>query len=310
MKKTLLVVFSFFFAFVGVVNAGGSVVYPSTFNLEVGEDVYVSNYQNMRLELQSISVDTGECNSVGTPCPLGNPVSTSNPRKIVVIQASTEGGCGPGSDSRCLGGPAFSMMLNVKEGSVGYARSLAVKVVSVSENSATLSLSIKEASGETDGGSIVPLPPEPPKEVNVIPIGRITGNGGDDSDSITIEGAGKVEGGKGIIYPISPITICPMGKENCTVCANGSCKEKTVPYTEGTATTPGLRLMSLPANTEISSVDADKTSTSSPAYKVKAVRKARLFYLFPVKAEVNYTVDAKTGSSTAISKPWWNFLAW
>lgn len=312
MKKILIGVFSFLFAFVGVVNAGGSVVYPSTFKLEVGEDVYVSNYQNMRLELKSVTGNVGDCNSTGTPCPLGNPVSTTNPRKTVVVQASTEGGCGPGSDPRCLGAPAFSMVLNINEGSTAYARALGVKVVSISENSATLALSYKESGVDTGGETVMPIPTEIPKEVNIIPIGRIPGNGGGgavDGSSVIPGNSGTIEG-KSIVYPLDTITICPMGKEDCTVCSKGSCKEKTVPYTEGTSNAPGVRKMMLPENTEITSVDADKNSSSSPAYKVKAIRKARLFYLFPVNAEVSYTVDAKTGSSTVSSKPWWNFLAW
>lgn len=308
MKKTLLLsVFGFVFAFAGVASASGSVVYPSTFNLKVGESVNVSNYQNMKVELVSIKNFVGDCESSTTPCPLGNPVSTANPRKIVVVNVSTEGGCGPNADSRCLGAPAFSAVLELSEGQVRYAQSLGVKLISTTENSATFSVALREKDEEGDDSTTIhPLPPEQPK---VIPIGRDFGGKGDD-DSTTIEGAGRIEGGKGIVYPIGPITICPMGKEDCTVCSNGSCKEKTIPYTEGTATAPGIRKMMLPEDTEITSVDADKTSTSSPAYKVKAVRKAKLFYLFPVKAEVNYTVDAKTGSSTAVSKPWWNFLAW
>jgi hypothetical protein len=308
MKKTLLLsVFGFVFAFAGVASASGSVVYPSTFSLKVGESVNVSNYQNMKVELVAIKNYVGDCESGATPCPLGNPVSTLNAKKIAIVNVSTEGGCGPNADSRCLGAPAFNLTLNISEGAMGYAQALGLKVTSVTENSVTFSIALREKDEEGDDSTTIhPLPPEQPK---VIPIGRDFGGKGDD-DSTTIEGAGRIEGGKGIVYPIGPITICPMGKEDCTVCSNGSCKEKTIPYTEGTATAPGVRMMSLPANVEISSVDADKTSTSSPAYKVKAVRKARLFYLFPVKAEVNYTVDAKTGSSTAVSKPWWNFLAW
>lgn len=308
MKKTLLLsVFGFVFAFAGIASASGSVVYPSTFNLKVGESVNVSNYQNMKVELQGIKNYVSDCKSGTTPCPLSNPVSTANPRKIVILNVSTEGGCGSNADSRCLGAPGFSATLEIAEGEVRYAQALGFKVTNVTENSATVSILLREKTEDGDDSTTIhPLPPEQPK---VIPIGRDFGNRGGD-DSVTIEGSGKVESGGGIAYPVSSITICPMGKEDCTVCANGSCKEKTIPYTKGTATAPGVRMLSLPANTEISSVDADKTSTSSPAYKVKAVRRARLFYLFPVDAEINYTVDAKTGSSTSVSKPWWNFLAW
>ncbi|MBU4338534.1 hypothetical protein KKD57_03165 [Patescibacteria group bacterium] len=44
-------------------------------------------------------------------------------------------------------------------------------------------------------------------------------------------------------------------------------------------------------------------------YNVTGYRAARLFWLFPVKLELKFIVDAKTGNVESVSKPWWSFLA-
>ena len=45
-------------------------------------------------------------------------------------------------------------------------------------------------------------------------------------------------------------------------------------------------------------------------YEYQAEKKARLFFIFPVRTEVRATVDAETGELIQISKPkWWEFLA-
>ncbi len=304
MKKILFGILSFVFLGAGVVYAESNVNQPSTFNLKVGSSAYVSNYQNMKIVLNKTGMITPDtCKTESTaPCPMyaRQPVMSAN------ITVSTEGGCGANADSRCLGAPAFSSTFDVELNAEAKALALKIKAVEISNDGATFKVYT------SDDKVIQPMPPVETGEGKVIPIGRDfgnRGNGGDD-DSTVVTGSGSIGTSGSIIYPITSITICPIGKDDCQVCSGGSCKEKIVPYTEGTATAPGIRKMMVPDDAEIQSVGKDTESTSTPAYKVKAVRKARLFFLFPVNPEINYRVDAKTGSSTEISKPWWNFLAW
>jgi len=52
------------------------------------------------------------------------------------------------------------------------------------------------------------------------------------------------------------------------------------------------------------------TLNENGTYEYQAEKKARLFFIFPVRTEVRATVNAETGEVTQISKPkWWEFLA-
>jgi hypothetical protein len=294
MKKTLLVgFFGFVFAFAGLASAT-SVTYPSTFKLKVGEDVTVSNYQNMKIVLNSVKNDTGECEKGGTtPCPLGNPVNTANPRKAATFTVSTEGGCGPDADSRCLGAPAYSQTFSVTEGKTVSAQALKITVSDISESSASFSVSMAkvEDDGDDDSTTIKPLPP--------VVRGSV--------------GAGV----QGTITSFERIIVCPNGEtgENCSVCARGECRpdssNESVPRKLGEPISitnpPVLELKD--DESFVSAVKVDSTETPDVAYEVKANRKARLFFLIPVNAEVTYSVSA-SGVTSVSSKPWWNFLAW
>lgn len=44
-------------------------------------------------------------------------------------------------------------------------------------------------------------------------------------------------------------------------------------------------------------------------YRVQSKKKARLFYLFPVREQVKTQIDAETGEIIKIRNPWWGFLA-
>ncbi len=51
------------------------------------------------------------------------------------------------------------------------------------------------------------------------------------------------------------------------------------------------------------------TLTEEGYYQVQAQKKARLFFLFPVRERVNAEIDAGTGEIVKIRNPWWGFLA-
>jgi hypothetical protein len=44
-------------------------------------------------------------------------------------------------------------------------------------------------------------------------------------------------------------------------------------------------------------------------YKVQTKKKARLFYLFPVRERIRVEFDSETGKQIEIRNPWWGFLA-
>ena len=308
MKKSLVLAsfLGFMLSFAPLVGAT-TMPGQTQYTVKVGQTVYVKNYLNMGITLEKIT-NTGEV------LPQTDSTKPVQLKKTATIHVFSEGGCGTGGNggvptpgpmqmgvaqevkdtTRCLGMPSFDNDYTFSEGQTVNALALKIKLVSISEDSVVIDTNF---SGNDDGST---------DDVKEIPIGRDFGDRGVTGGTINA-GLGS---GSGVIYPTTSITICPMGKEDCQVCANGSCKEKTVPYTEGTATAPGVRSMAISADAEIQSVDADKSSSTTPSYKVRAIRKARLFFLFPVQAELSYSVDAKTGSTTEVSKPWWNFLAW
>ncbi|KND49126.1 MAG: hypothetical protein AB198_02550 [Parcubacteria bacterium C7867-003] len=302
MKKTLLMgVFALLLS-TGAVFADSSVNYPSTFSLKVGEKVNIANYQNMQIEFVKVGTSNGDCVPSSNPCPLGNPVNLSYPetvRKSVEIKVSTAGGCGPDADSRCLGAPAYSQTFTIGDGGSVKALAVKIKVSSIMENSATFSVSAN-VDDSTDGDkdddtTIKPLPP--------VPVIKVT----------------SVSSGQGTINRVDKIIICPNGDagENCSVCSNGDCRPETTPASPrklgepvSSNGSPVLQLRgdeSLVSAVKVESTDDSKDA--SVAYEVKAKRKARLLFLFPVNPEITYTVTA-TGSSTVSSRPWWNFLAW
>ncbi len=264
---------------------------PSTFSMKVGEGAGVKNYQNMEIDFQSIQNDNGECEKgLTTPCPLGNPVNTANPRKEVVLFVSAPGGCPPGADSRCLGGPAFSQTFSIKEGSSEDVLGIEIGVSNITQNSATFKIAMQSTddSDDSDDTTVKPLPP-------VIKVTATSGT-------------------QGTVRAVDKIIICPNGEsdDNCSVCANGECAtEPGTPRKLGepvsSTNPPVLELRD--DESLVSAVRVEAQGDSSAGYEVKARRKARLFFLFPVNPEITYSVTA-TGSSTVSSKPWWNFLAW
>ncbi len=265
---------------------------PSTFVLRVGEGAGVKNYQNMEIDFQSIENDDSDCKSGTTPCPLGNPVNTANPRKEVVLYVTTPGGCGPGADSRCLGAPAFANTLTINEGDSEDVLGVEIFVSNVTENSATFRIAMKtnESDDDSDDREIKPMPP----------VTRVTSTGGV----------------QGTIRAVDKIIICPNGDagENCSVCSNGDCRPQstsTAPRKLGEpiskTNSPVFELKD--DEVLVSAIKINGNSSSTPGYEVKAKRKARLLFLFPVNPEIVYSVNA-SGTASVSNKPWWNFLAW
>ncbi|TSC70769.1 MAG: hypothetical protein CEO12_145 [Parcubacteria group bacterium Gr01-1014_46] len=302
MKKTLLVgVFALLLS-AGVAYADSSVNYPSTFSLKVGEKVTITNYQNMQIELLKVSSSVGDCVPSMTPCPLGNPVNPSSGNRSVQVNISTAGGCGPNADPRCLGAPAYSQTFTISEGGSVNALALKVKVANITDTSATFSVSVAEADDsdgddDTSGGPT----PTPTPGPGIIPVGR--------------------DFGRGTINYVDKIIICPNGEEgeNCSICANGNCvPDKPVSGGGGSATSPGAKVggfnnppvLELKADESfVSAVKVESTDDAPATYEVKAKRKARLLFLFPVTPEITYSISA-TGTTTVSGRPWWNFLAW
>ncbi len=67
----------------------------------------------------------------------------------------------------------------------------------------------------------------------------------------------------------------------------------------------------LPKGQEVVSTEkVEATPETFAYYEIKTKKKARLFFIFPVYPEITYSVDAETGESKVIDRPWWNFLAW
>lgn len=307
MKKLLSFIPLFLLSF-SVAYAHNSFSYPTTFNLKVGDHAEIANLRNAMIEFKEIKSATGSCETSMTPCPLGNPASGANPRKSAVFSVRIPALCvetmSYPSQTNCTI-PAYMETFTVVEGNYVVAQSLKITVTDIREASANFGVAI--TNGEENGLEIKPLPPvsSEPAKPGVTGGGSVSGSG----EISTPIGTKTIEG-KGIVYPIGPITICPMGGEDCTVCASGSCKEKTIPYTEGTATTPGVRTVNVSGDAEITSVNNVTIGTSTPAYKVETVKKARLLFLFPISVKVDYSVEAKTGTTLSVEKPWWSFLAW
>jgi uncharacterized membrane protein YfhO len=44
-------------------------------------------------------------------------------------------------------------------------------------------------------------------------------------------------------------------------------------------------------------------------YQIQSKKKARLFFLFPVRERVKIEIDSETGELIKIRNPWWGFLA-
>jgi hypothetical protein len=92
---------------------------PSEFSLATKESVFVTNYQEMKITLDGISVEQRLC-KVGQICP------DYPSRQIAALSISTPGGCGPNSDSRCLGSPASYSKKYIALGE--YAEALGVRI--------------------------------------------------------------------------------------------------------------------------------------------------------------------------------------
>ncbi len=265
---------------------------PSTFVLKVGEGAGVKNYQNMEIDFQSIQNDDSECKKGTTPCPLGNPVNTSNPRKEVVLYVTTPGGCGPDADSRCLGAPGFANTFTINEGDSEDVLGIEIFVSNVTDNSATFRIAMKtnDSDDDSDDKVIKPMPP-------VIKVTSVTG-------------------AQGTINRVDKIIICPNGEsdDNCSVCSKGECKPETTPASPRKLGEP-VSVTNPPVfelkgdETLVSAVKVEGNASSTAGYEIKAKRKARLLFLFPVNPEIKYSVNA-SGTASVSARPWWNFLAW
>ena len=53
-----------------------------------------------------------------------------------------------------------------------------------------------------------------------------------------------------------------------------------------------------------------KEEAGKPIYSIKGVKRAKIFFLFPVSLEIETKVGAETGQVISVKKPWWSFLAW
>lgn len=294
MKKILLISFlgALFFSTASA-NSTILVELPSTFVLRVGESAGVKNYQNMEIDFQSATNDNGECQKgLTTPCPLGNPVNTANPKKAVVLHVTTPGGCGSSADSRCLGGPAFSQTFTLKEGSSEDILGIRIRVSGISENLATFSIAMQplESDNDSDDTEIKPLPP----------VIKVT----------------SVSSSQGTINRVDKIIICPNGEssDNCSVCSKGECRPETTPASPkklgepiSNTNPPVFELKD--DETLVSAVKVEGNASSTVGYEVKAKRKARLLFLLPVSPEIVYSINAN-GTASVSGRPWWNFLAW
>ena len=54
---------------------------------------------------------------------------------------------------------------------------------------------------------------------------------------------------------------------------------------------------------------ANVTLDENGVYKIKFQKKARVFFIFPVKEDISADVDSSTGEFVVIKKPWWRFFA-
>lgn len=304
--KKILSISLLSFAFAGVAMAAGSYSYPTTFSLKVGESANITNYQNMKIELVKVSeVNTGGCPPGADSRCLGGPTLADGEARLgATLVFSTEGGCGPDADSRCLGAPAFMGTNVVIAGQLLKIMGLGIKVTNVTQTGITLNvIASTEGESRNDDNSPHPLPPVPVPTTGVLPIGRDFGNRGNSTDD------GVTVGGQGSAKVMDKIIICPNGEagENCSVCSKGDCRPETMPAAPSKSNSPVFELRG--DETFVSAVKVDASASSSSAYVVRAKRKARLFFLFPVNPELTYSVSA-SGSTTVSAKPWWNFLAW
>ena len=66
----------------------------------------------------------------------------------------------------------------------------------------------------------------------------------------------------------------------------------------------------LPKGQEVVSTEKIEATPDTPAhFEVKAKKKVRLFFIFPVFLETIYSVNVETGESKVLKRSWWSFLA-
>ncbi len=53
-----------------------------------------------------------------------------------------------------------------------------------------------------------------------------------------------------------------------------------------------------------------KEEAQKPVYSMEGIKRARLFFLFPVSLKIEIKVSAGTGQVISAKKPWWSFLTW
>lgn len=294
MKKIIfLAVLSLLFSgvFASVVKADVSVQSPATFTLKVNEKATVTNVLDMQIKLVSVGMSS-VTNWI-------NPPST-----VAEINVSTSGGCGPNADPRCLGMPAFNQDYSLAKGGSASALGLAIKLKDTSSDSATIEISFSVSNTEPD--STVSITPDGTTTITPGVVG-----GSEPGYSGGSDGSGD----SGV--PVDPIS--PPGSIFCTqeakICPDGSYVSRTGPNCEFAACPGGSVLppstFSLPDGQEIVSTERiEATPETSAYYEVKTKKKARLFFLIPVRPEITYSVNSETGASRVISRPWWNFLAW
>lgn len=265
MKKiTFIAVLTLLLLSTFVVNGDTSVQSPAAFTLKLNEKATIANYLNMRIKLEKI-----EINSVT------NYVSNEGVVKSVEINVVTDGGCGSGADSRCLGMPAFENVFTISENSSVSALGLRITATSILRDSATFSVVV------SDTANTPPVYPSPkPGTVGAI----CTQEAKQCPDGSYISRTG----------PNCEFASCQ------SISYGNDILDFTYP--------PGFNLSEGQELVSTEKVDANGDVASY--YKVKVKEQARLFFIFPVSLETTYSVSSETGASVVLSRPWWNFLAW
>ncbi len=120
----------------------------------------------------------------------------------------------------------------------------------------------------------------------------------------------------GVIKISGTVTVCPLGSENCKVCNGNSCEMSSSTNSSILPMPKGLiQKVTLPdKNVEVSVVTEFKATTTDETtvdlYRIKGIKRGYLLFIVPVNADVTYMINAQTGATVQVSRPWWSYFIW
>jgi uncharacterized membrane protein YkoI len=69
-----------------------------------------------------------------------------------------------------------------------------------------------------------------------------------------------------------------------------------------------IKIPSMPTKETIKDIEL-KEEKKKPVYHIESVKRAKLFFIFPVSVKIETKIDAEAGKIVSVKKPWWSFIA-